>query len=107
MSSEKVESQNRHQYHRLTDKRRSMIRPVILGIATLLLLGLLYGALVYWLWNLIIPELFSLRPINFWQAVGLVVLSHILFKSNPLERHRNPGHRHWRERLHRALGDED
>lgn len=31
------------------------------------------------LWNWLMPALFALHPINFWQALGLLILSKILF----------------------------
>jgi len=36
---------------------------------------------MYWLWNWLMPVLFSLTTITFWQAWGLVFLTAILFKS--------------------------
>jgi len=38
-----------------------------------------FGQAVLQLWNLLMPELFGLRPLRFWQAVGLMALSWILF----------------------------
>jgi hypothetical protein len=36
-----------------------------------------------WLWNsCLVPALDSVNPIGFWQALGLNVLSSILFKSH-------------------------
>ena len=35
---------------------------------------------MYWLWNWLMPVLFSLTTITFWQAWGLVFLTSILFK---------------------------
>lgn len=34
------------------------------------------------LWNWIMPDIFGLTKITFWQAIGLLLLSNILFKSN-------------------------
>ncbi|MCB9298577.1 MAG: hypothetical protein H6559_36505 [Lewinellaceae bacterium] len=42
---------------------------------------LLLGAIVMLLWNAILPEATSARPLSYWQAVGLLVLSRILFGS--------------------------
>jgi hypothetical protein len=39
----------------------------------------LFGYAVLWLWNRIIPEIFGLQEINFWQAAGLLLLVRILF----------------------------
>jgi hypothetical protein len=35
-----------------------------------------------WLWNWLMPTMFGLPEITFWQAVGLNLLSTILFKSS-------------------------
>lgn len=52
---------------------------VILGIIGITVLGLVFGILVRWLWNALMPVIFGLPEIGFWQAVGLVVLTHIFF----------------------------
>jgi hypothetical protein len=38
-----------------------------------------FGRAVLELWNWLMPELFGLPPLRFWQAVGLMLLSWILF----------------------------
>lgn len=47
------------------------------------LMAVLFGAaitiVVMELWNWLMPELFGLDMISFWQALGLLVLSKILF----------------------------
>ncbi len=47
------------------------------------LMGIAFLALVGWttmtLWNWLMPPIFSLVYINFWQALGLLALSRILF----------------------------
>lgn len=62
----------------------------ILGVLFAAVMGLIFGFVVMWLWNWLMPALFSLPAISFWQAWGLVILSHILFKSLP---HHSP-HNH-------------
>lgn len=37
------------------------------------------GAVVMLLWNWLMPAIFGLIAINFWQAIGLFVLARILF----------------------------
>jgi len=39
------------------------------------------GAVVMLLWNFLMPGIFGLAVINYWQAVGLFALAHILFGS--------------------------
>lgn len=35
--------------------------------------------IVMWLWNCILPEVIGVKSINYWQAMGILVLSKILF----------------------------
>ena len=48
----------------------------ILGIALFAFIG---GEIVMRLWNWLLPSLFGLRQITFWQAVGILALCRILF----------------------------
>ncbi len=52
-------------------------------IAFMILAALVFGALfaggVMYLWNWLMPDLFGLSTIGYWQAIGLLVLSKILF----------------------------
>jgi hypothetical protein len=41
----------------------------------------LCGELIMYLWNWLLPPLFGLRLITFWQALGLLLLCRILFGS--------------------------
>lgn len=49
---------------------------VILGIGLLFL----FGWIVMLLWNWLMPEIFGLKQISYWQAWGLLLLSCIFFK---------------------------
>lgn len=35
--------------------------------------------IVMWLWNCILPEILGVKIINYWQAMGILLLSKILF----------------------------
>ncbi len=48
----------------------------ILGMLLFIAIG---GAIVLQLWNWLLPSIFGWRPITFWQAVGILALSRILF----------------------------
>ena len=50
------------------------------------------------LWNSLVPELFHGPPLQFWQALGLLLLSRILFGGL---RGRGGWHGHWRQRMWR------
>lgn len=46
----------------------------------MLILAAVFGLAVMLLWNWLMPEIFGLTTITFWQAVGLLALSWILFR---------------------------
>jgi hypothetical protein len=54
------------------------------------------SAAVMELWNLLLPGIFGLRAIGFWQALGLLVLSKLLFGGFRPGRGGGP---HWRRRM--------
>ena len=52
-----------------------------LKIALLILLAVTaMTAIVMWLWNWLIPDLFNGPMITFWQSLGLMLLTRILFR---------------------------
>jgi hypothetical protein len=51
----------------------------VLGIAGAILLGLLFGKLIMWLWNWLMPSLFGLRTIGFWEGLGIFLLAKLIF----------------------------
>jgi hypothetical protein len=48
----------------------------LVGIVLFVAVG---GGIVMQLWNWLLPSLFGVRPITFWQALGLLALCRILF----------------------------
>jgi hypothetical protein len=71
-----------------------LIAPLaILGLVIFTAIG---GGLVMLLWNWLAPELFGLRLITFWQALGLLALCRILFGGFGLN---GGGHRGSRRRM--------
>jgi hypothetical protein len=44
-----------------------------------LVLIFILPAILQWLWNMTIPQVFGLRPILFWQAFRLMIICGILF----------------------------
>ena len=56
-----------------------------------------FGWAVLALWNLLMPAIFGLPLLSFWQAVGLLGLSWIFFGS---WRGFARGGHHWRHRMH-------
>jgi hypothetical protein len=58
-------------------KKKLLMAPLaIVGILAFIAVG---TEVVLQLWNWLLPPLFGVRQINFWQALGLLALSRILF----------------------------
>lgn len=53
-----------------------MVPIAIVGIVVFIAIG---GTIVMLLWNWLAPDLFGLRLVTFWQAIGLLALCRILF----------------------------
>jgi hypothetical protein len=62
-----------------------MGKRIVFRVAGVLLFVLIFiagfGMAVQQLWNVLMPSIFSLPPLGFWQAVGLLALCWILFGS--------------------------
>jgi len=58
------------------------IEDVLMVVGLLILACLLFGGPLMLLWNWLMPEIFGLPYITFWQAFGLQLMSVLLFKSS-------------------------
>jgi len=54
-----------------------VLKVLLFGAAALTI----FGFVVMWLWNWLMPAVFGLHAVTFWQALGLLVLCKILFSS--------------------------
>lgn len=71
---------------------RGSRRPRFLKIVPIVILASgVVGLVVMELWNWLVPSIFGLRHINFWQALGLFLLGKLLFGGF----HRHGGHGRW------------
>lgn len=62
---------------------RSLPQKILIGIGFGLVgigLAFLFGWVVMLLWNWLMPDIFGLKRLTYWQAWGLLILCHILFK---------------------------
>jgi Ca2+/H+ antiporter, TMEM165/GDT1 family len=57
-----------------------------------------FVGIVMWLWNAILPDVLGVKEINYWQAMGILALSRILFGGNGMggKHHHNNRH-HFRK----------
>ncbi len=66
--------------HKLRSKNPAVIIGTVLFIAILAVLFITaFGYLLMYLWNWLMPMIFGLPIITFWQALGICLLSKILF----------------------------
>jgi hypothetical protein len=69
-------------------------------------------AIIMLLWNALLPELFGVKAINYWQTAGLLILSRLLFggfghfcHENFHHFHETPDIHHWKEKKLMNLHD--
>jgi fatty acid desaturase len=55
---------------------------ILFIIAILILIAPLFAWIVMLLWNWLMPIIFLLPKVTFWQSWGLIILSGLLFRSN-------------------------
>jgi len=55
-----------------------IIGAFLLALVTWVLKSLVLAYPVMWLWNWLMPDIFGLTTISFWQALGLLLLFGIL-----------------------------
>jgi hypothetical protein len=70
-------------------RRNRFLRGLMFLPFAVLFLGV-FGYVVMSLWNWLMPALFGLHLITFWQGLGLLILSKIFFGA-----FRGGPHRHW------------
>ncbi len=71
-----------------------------LGLIVFVTLG---GFAVMYLWNWLLPRLFGWPQVTFWQALGILALSRILFGGFGL--HGGPGYNMRRRMMHKGIED--
>ena len=84
--------------------KRWWFRKVAMGVVFFIAATLVLSLVIMLLWNALVPELFSGPQLGYLQAVGLLLLSHILLRGWSPWRHSN-GWRHdrWRRRFDEKL----
>ena len=78
---------------------KTITRKITKAITILLMVvvaSVVFGFVVMGLWNALIPGIFGWHTITFWQALGLLLLSKILFGG--FHRHVGGG-RQWKNRM--------
>ena len=55
------------------------IAGAIIGLAIGAAIMVVFTFVFRWIWNNVVPDVFGLKEISFWQAIGILVLASILF----------------------------
>ena len=77
-------------------RKKRVAKKIAANFCIFLIFVAVLGVAVMLLWNALIPDLFSGPELGYWQAVGILLLSHILLRGTPYYgRH---GRRHARRR---------
>ena len=83
-------------------KRKWMVRAAKMALMAVVFVSVA-GAVVMWLWNALIPNIFGASEISWIQALGLLILVRILVGGRG---HGGPGgRRRWRGRWERKLAN--
>src|SRR5262245_60195184 len=61
------------------DRTARLTAWIVRILVVLVIVVAVFGQVVLQLWNWLMPKIFGLPAITFWQAVGLMVLSWLLF----------------------------
>ena len=61
------------------------------GILMAIAISIIFGFFVMLLWNQLMPEIFGLKAITYWQGTGLVLLSRLLFGTSGHYKHGHGG----------------
>ena len=59
--------------------KKKFVKRKLLFIPIFIAAVFLFGAIVMGLWNAILPAVIGVKAISFWQALGILILSKILF----------------------------
>jgi hypothetical protein len=75
-------AEGRHGHHRPWSQRSAGSKALVIAAIVVGVPGLvaLFGAITMWLWDWLMPSIFGLPRIGFWEALGILVLAQILFK---------------------------
>ncbi len=85
-------------------KNKFWFRKVAMFLLFVPLALLAFGSIVMLLWNAILPAVIHVSTINFWQALGILLLSKILFGG--FKGGWGGGRRHqWKDQMERKLSN--
>lgn len=84
-----------------------MIIGPILGFVGIVLIAFLFGFAVQYLWNWIMPGIFSLREITYWEGFGIFILAKLIFGGHGGFKHHGHKYKHKFHKHFHGCDDED
>ena len=76
-------------FQEIGDTHMNILGNIVAGVliffgfmALIAVVGLIAAVPVYLLWNWLMPEIFNLKEITYFQAWGMIFLSSLLFKTS-------------------------
>ncbi len=94
--------------NKISPKVFRIVGHVLVGIVFALLFAFVFALLVRLIWNSLMPAIFGLGQITYWQAFGIILLSKLLFGGFGSRQHD-----HWRKdegshpEWHKPWGESD
>jgi len=68
-----------HHRHNLGGRALRIAGVVLLGVVGTAIFALVFGVIVMLLWNWLMPSIFHIGEIGFWQAFGIIILAKLIF----------------------------
>ena len=78
---------------------------VLVGLLFAAAFALVFGLLVKFIWNSLMPAILNIREITYWQAFGIIILAKLLFGGFG-HRHQDHGDKSGKYFSHRPRSDE-
>lgn len=64
---------------RVARKVAHIVKMIFIGLTMTVIFAFVFGYVIMWLWNWLMPAIFGLGVITFWQAFGILIMAKILF----------------------------
>ena len=52
---------------------------ILIGLVVAIVALVIFMFIFMWIWNLVMPDVFGVKPITLWQPLGILILASILF----------------------------
>jgi hypothetical protein len=62
---------------------KEIVLPIAVGLLVILAFGAVFAVVEMWLWNQVMPDIFGLKQLTYWQALCISWLSTMLIKGVP------------------------